>query len=153
MDVQVAREDHGQVPRGALRAACALVVIALGLSTLTRLTDVGATRVAPVPVVSSVQVRFADESDGSVTVTRATDGKVIGTLPPSTNGFARSTVRGLVRERRRSSIGAQPPFTLTRWADGRLSLSDASTGRKIELDVFGPSNAAVFATLLTAGTT
>jgi len=153
MDVQITHESHGQVPRGALVGAALLVGLTLVLATTARLTDVGATRIAEVPAVAAVDVRFADLPDGSVSVTRVPDLKVIGALPARTNGFARSTIRGLVRERRRESIGAEPPFRLTRWADGRLSLSDPATGRRIELDVFGPSNVAVFATLLTAGTT
>ena len=40
---------------------------------------------------------------------------------------------------------------LTRWADGRLSLEDRTTGRVIALDAFGPTNGEAFAQLLTAG--
>ena len=153
MDVQIAHESHGQVPRGALLGAALLVGLTLVLATTARMTDIGATRITEVPAVAAVDVRFADQADGSVSVTRVPDLTVSGALAPRTYGFARSTIRGLVRERRRENIGAEPPFRLTRWADGRLSLSDPATGRKIELDVFGPTNVAVFATLLTAGTT
>ncbi len=37
---------------------------------------------------------------------------------------------------------ASPPFTLTRWRDGTLSLADEATGRRIDLDAFGPTQAA-----------
>jgi hypothetical protein len=36
-------------------------------------------------------------------------------------------------------------------ADGRLTLIDPSTQQRIDLEAFGPSNAAVFAGLQTAG--
>lgn len=141
-----------QVPRGALIAAGCLIALTIAVAFIARTTDVGSTRQPETPVVSSVDVRFADASDGTVYVTRATDGAQIGKLAPGTNGFARSTLRGLVRERKRSGLGAEVPFTLIRFADGRLSLKDRATGRNIDLDVFGPTNVAVFAELLLAGT-
>lgn len=142
---------HGQVPRGALAGAGLLVLLTVVLCALARLTDVGSTRVPVVAAVTVVDLRFTDLADGSVAVTRDPDGRRIGTLAAGTQGFARSTLRGFVRERVRSGIGAGPAFRLTRWADGRLSLSDPATGRSVELDVFGPTNVAVFAQLLLAG--
>jgi putative photosynthetic complex assembly protein len=59
-------------------------------------------------------------------------------------------LRGLVRERRADHVGPTPPFRLTRWADGRLSLDDPSTGRHVDLEVFGPANAGAFADILIA---
>ena len=50
----------------------------------------------------------------------------------------------------RREIDSGPPFRLTHWSDGRLSLEDPSTGRRIELDAFGPTNTAVFARLMGA---
>jgi putative photosynthetic complex assembly protein len=69
-------------------------------------------------------------------------------VEPGTGGFIRGVLRALVRERRLSGTGAEPPFTLTRWRDGRLTLDDSATGRRLELTSFGPDNAAVFADLL-----
>ena len=140
------------VPRGALIGAGLLIAMTIVLALTARLSGVGVTRQPDVPVVSTVDVYFGDRADGTVVVTRAPDGKEIGVLAPGTNGFARSTLRGLVRERKRSNIDAAMPFTLTRWADGRLSLSDRATARHVDLDVFGPTNADVFAKLLISGT-
>jgi putative photosynthetic complex assembly protein len=80
-----------------------------------------------------------------------TSGATAGTAPSfGTNGFVRGVLRGLARERRLNDVGAQPPFQLTRWSDGRLSLDDPATGRRIDLVAFGPTNAGAFAQLLTA---
>lgn len=140
------------VPRGALIAAAVLIVGTITLAFFARQSGIGVTRQPDVAAVASVEVFFFDRRDGSVVVTRAPDGREIGVLAPGTNGFARSTLRGLVRERRRSNIDSATPFTLTRWADGRLSIGDRATARQIDLDVFGPTNADVFARLLISGT-
>ena len=68
--------------------------------------------------------------DGSIQVTDARTGQVAASVEPGTNGFIRGTLRGLARERKRQGIGIEPPFMLTRWADGRLSLEDPTTGRR-----------------------
>ena len=48
-------------------------------------------------------------------------------------------------------IGNQPPFQLSLWPDGQLSLTDTATGRSIELTAFGSINRAAFLPLLKAG--
>jgi putative photosynthetic complex assembly protein len=70
-------------------------------------------------------------------------------VPPGTNGFLRGVLRGMARARRNEHVGEEPPFTLTRWADGQMTLADPQTGQRISLEVFGPTNARPFAQLLT----
>lgn len=77
---------------------------------------------------------------------------MLDTIAPGTNGFLRSAMRGLVRERKRQGLGAEQPFELLGRADGRLTLVDPGTGRRIDLESFGPSNAAVFVRLLAPST-
>ena len=100
--------------------------------------------------VATRDLRFGDRADGAVVITQWPDGSVVAVLPPGTNGFARGVMRGMARERHRREIDSGPPFRLTHWSDGRLSLEDPSTGRRIELDAFGPTNTAVFARLMGA---
>ena len=88
---------------------------------------------------------FADASDGAVLIDDGTTGERI---VRGTGGFIRSTVRSLVHIRRSEGISARTPFTLTRWDDGSLTLSDPATGRALELGGFGDDNRAVFAALL-----
>ncbi len=97
--------------------------------------------------VASQELRFEDGPDGSVLVRRATDNSVLETMTGE-NGFIRGTMRGLARNRRAEGIGAAPPFRLTAWTDGRLTLDDTATGRRIELEAFGSENRAVFDRLL-----
>ena len=60
-------------------------------------------------------------------------------------GFLRGVLRSLMRERRRSGLDLRAPLALLARPDGRLTLSDPSTGQRIDLESFGPSNLAVFA--------
>jgi putative photosynthetic complex assembly protein len=57
-------------------------------------------------------------------------------------------MRGLARERRMHGIEASPPFLLTHWSDGRLTLRDTATDRLIDLGAFGHTNLGAFAALL-----
>jgi putative photosynthetic complex assembly protein len=137
-------------PRGALLGAGALVTIAIVAATTGRLTGIGASRMPDGTAVESRDLRFTDRSDGAVVITEAGSGRVVEVAQPGTNGFLRSTMRGLARDRKRRDMGEAAAFRLTRWADGRLSLEDEATGRRIDLGAFGPTNAEVFAHLMTA---
>ena len=58
-------------------------------------------------------------ADGSVAVYDAGSGALVELMTPGTNGFVRIVMRGLARDRTNLGIGAQSPFQLTRWEDGR----------------------------------
>ncbi|WP_293899411.1 photosynthetic complex assembly protein PuhC [Phenylobacterium sp.] len=144
--------DKEPFPKGALIAASALIgfsLIATGAVRLARLSapsDVAATpQAAP---VRSVEVRFFDETDGSVSVRESRSNQVVTSLAPGTNGFVRSVMRGLVHDRKRRGLGADAPFRISQWAGGRLALEDPATGRLIDLDAFGNTNKDAFAQML-----
>lgn len=137
-------------PRGALFGAAALVLLALLSVTAARLSGVGVMEMPAAAPVQSRDLRFEDRASGAVAVFDARDDRVVEVLAPGTNSFVRGVLRGLARDRMLREIGSRPPFRLTRWADGRLSIEDPTTGRRIDLGAFGPTNAAAFARLLTA---
>lgn len=136
-------------PRGPLVGAGVLVGCALLAAVAGRM---GAADRGPPPSVpvAARELRFEDRTDGSIAVLDA-GGAPVSVAAPGTNGFMRATLRGLARERKRRDLGAETPFRLTAWADGRLTLDDPATGRRLELVAFGPTNEAVFARLLTKG--
>lgn len=143
-------EDRS-LPRGALLAAASLVTLTIAGAAFGRLA--GQTTAAPsAAAVETRQLRFADRADGAVVVTES-DGDLVSVVAPGTNGFLRGVVRGLAQERLRRDVGDETPFELTRWSDGRLSLTDPVTDRHVYLEAFGPSNVAPFAALLDAGDT
>lgn len=137
-------------PRGALFGAAALIGFALITAATARITGIGATSVPEAAPVESYELRFVDRADGAVAVHRAGDERPVEVLAPGTNGFVRGAVRGLARERKLRGIGPAPPFRLIRWADGRLSLKDPSTGREIHVEAFGPTQVEAFVAILEA---
>jgi putative photosynthetic complex assembly protein len=148
--MQGIQKNDRSLPRGALLGAGTLIVGSLVLVAAARLAGYNPARPPMSAVIESRDLRFEDRADGAVLVYSSEQNILVDTLLPGTNGFVRGVLRGLVRERRADRIGATPPFRLTRWADGRLSLDDPSTGRHVDLEVFGPTNAGAFADILIA---
>lgn len=138
-------------PRGVLLAAAGLVAFVILTAGIARVTGLAGSQIDPATAVKSVELRFVDRSDGAVEVYEATDGRAVAVLAPGTNGFVRGVMRGMARERRQFDVGMEPPFRLTSWDNGGLSLEDPTTGRRIELEAFGPTNFDVFARLLAGG--
>ncbi|MDP4301368.1 photosynthetic complex assembly protein PuhC [Leptothrix discophora] len=139
----------GRAPVLPLAAMAALVLCALVGAAVVRGAGISPVQRADAATVRSISLRFEDRSDGAILIREAGSGQLRATVEPGTQGFLRSTVRGLVRERRRQGLGPEVPFELLGRADGRLTLLDPGTGRRIDLESFGPTNAAVFAQLIT----
>jgi putative photosynthetic complex assembly protein len=137
--------DHPTLPLAALGALVLVSVLGVGA---VRMAGVSPQQQADAATVATRQLRFEDRDDGGIAVRDARTGALLDTIAPGTNGFLRSAMRGLVRERKRQGLGAEQPFDLLGRADGRLTLVDPGTRRRIDLESFGPSNAAVFARLL-----
>jgi putative photosynthetic complex assembly protein len=136
------------LPRGVLIGAGSLVLASLLIVMAARITGYLPAKPAASAVVESYALRFEDRPDGAVLIYSDWNNQLVDTLPPGTNGFVRGVMRGLVRGRRADHLGTEAAFNLTRWADGRLSLDDPATGRHVDLEVFGPTNAGAFADIL-----
>lgn len=131
------------IPRRALLgAAGALGLCVAGVATL-RIAGFSP-READAPAVDERRLRFADRTDGGIDVVDADSGALIDSVHGE-QGFLRGTLRGLARERRRSGLNSDAPLTLVARADARLTLVDPTTGQRIDLESFGPTNAAVYA--------
>ncbi len=148
---------HVDVPKGALMMAGLLVVSSIAITSVARIAQIppaaspvlmrAEKKIAP---VATRQLRFSDRADGAVIIEDVGTGGTALLLEPGTNsGFIRGVMRGLARERRMQGIDSTPPFALTLWKDGELSLTDTVTGRSIELNAFGTTNRATFLDLLT----
>lgn len=148
--------DHDPtVPRGALIAAAILLLftmaltgaVSFGLIPQSANPDLSrsAANVAPMQERS---LRFADRSDGAVVITDANSGGVVKIIGYGDGGFARATMRRMAKARMSAGIGSEPPFILTRWENGALSLIDPQTGQEAEIHGFGADHSAVFAEML-----
>jgi putative photosynthetic complex assembly protein len=136
-------------PLPALLGAGGMIAATFLLAGYVRLSGADISSLPPPRLVVSRELRFADLPDGGVAVYDAQRAaQPIRVLPPGSNGFVRATMRNLVHERRSNGIGPAAPFRLAASADGRLILEDPATGRRIELEAFGPTNAGAFAVFL-----
>ena len=134
-------------PRFALVGAGILIALTIIIAATARIVGID-TYEPTAAVVVSCDMRFQDRPDGGVGVFNAADNSPLTVLAPGTNGFVRATLRGLARERRLDDSARSAPFRLTEYADGRLTLQDLGTGRRIDLEAFGQTNLQAFARLL-----
>ncbi|WP_281299790.1 MULTISPECIES: photosynthetic complex assembly protein PuhC [unclassified Iodidimonas] len=150
----MATHQHGTTeriehfPRVFLLAAAGLIGLTILTAALSRWT--GSYHIAPpeAELISSRSLYFADHESGAVIVTDAATGQEIARLEAGGHGFTRAMMRSLAQERMAHGISAQTPFRLSLWANGRLSLQDPETGRLVDLNAFGPTNAGAFAVLM-----
>jgi putative photosynthetic complex assembly protein len=131
------------IPRRALWiGAAALAATLIGAGAFRRWgKDAPATEAPP---IAQRTLKFNDLPDGGIAIIDAATGRTLDTAHGE-QGFLRGTLRALVRERRQRGLTEQAALLLTARADGRLVLSDPATGAHIDLQSFGPDNAAVFA--------
>ena len=145
------RPSHNGVPGPALIGAGLMIAASIALAAYAQLTGFDAT---PSPVeerATSLALRFEDRPNGAIAVIDADKGETIQVIPPKSNGFIRGALRGLARERKQLEMGSQAPFRLTRWKNGRLSLTDTATDERIYLEAFGRTNRKAFVNILEAG--
>jgi putative photosynthetic complex assembly protein len=90
---------------------------------------------------------FLDQKDGGVLVGDGLTGETL-TVLHGEQGFVRGALRALSRERHARGLGSNLPFDLVARVDGRVTLMDPSTGHRVDLESFGPTNTAEFARFL-----
>mgnify|MGYP006171252679 FL=1 len=157
MIVREYEKDEVTVHKAPLLLMGGMVAIALALTSAVSLgfferqsVPAEARAAAGIKAADAVTLRFFDEDDGTVRVEDGATAQVLGSFGPGEGGFIRATVRSLVHQRRIRGEGPAVPFTLTRWENDTLTLSDPVTGRSVEVSSFGPDNRAVYENLLPA---
>lgn len=145
-------QHASSVPRKPLIAVGLLLAFTLAAAAAARLGGIGVVTTADAPTRAMAELRFRDDSEGRVLVHEAASGRLLQALEPGGHGFLRGTMRGLARERKARGVSADAPYRLVSRADGRLTLEDPATGRRVDLESFGPANSGVFAHLLAAAT-
>jgi putative photosynthetic complex assembly protein len=125
------------------------VIIIVLLLVFINSRDLSQVREPDASPLKVLQLRFEDRPDGSIAVIDYKTGKQIEAVQGEA-GFVRGTLRGLAQERKRRGLDSGPPFELIYRADGRLTLADTATGRMVDLESFGPTNAGTFFRLFNA---
>ncbi|MFM1908866.1 MAG: hypothetical protein RL459_1209, partial [Pseudomonadota bacterium] len=74
-------------------------------------------------------LQFRDLPGGDIAVLDHRSGQQVAQFTGE-QGFLRSSLRALARERHRESLGGDAPFLLIGRTDGRLTLQDPSTGQR-----------------------
>lgn len=144
-------EEQIVVPKTAIRAAFALIVLTILLAGFGKMTGIGNVRGDRAVAAQSVSVRFEDRADGAIKVVSPANGDILDVVEAGNDGFVRTVLRGMAYERRRRAIDSGPAFTINRWADGHLTLDDPATGRSVDLAPFGTINMRRFVSLLDKG--
>jgi putative photosynthetic complex assembly protein len=139
-----ATSDH--FPQWVLYCAAGIIAFSLISVGLVRITGNGPDQKAAAPTVQRSLV-FQDHKDGGVRVEDGVTGKTL-TVLHGEQGFVRGTLRALTRERYSRGIGSEVPFDLIARVDGRVTLFDPSTGQRVDLESFGPTNTGEFARFL-----
>ena len=137
-----------ELPPAPLMVAFTLCFAALITAAVASRFDIGTTHVEHVGVQQSRDLLFDDANTGAVQIRDAQSGVLIDEIVPGKDGFVRMVMRGLARDRLMAGGSKSAPFTLARWEDGHLTISDPSTGRRVELVGFGTTNENAFAKLL-----
>lgn len=133
-------------PRWALLCAGGIIAFSLISVGLVRITGNGPDQRAAAPTVQRALL-FQDQTDGGVLVADGLTGEKL-TVLYGEQGFVRGALRALARERLARGIGSSQPFDLVARVDGRITLMDPSTGQRVDLESFGPTNVAEFARFL-----
>jgi putative photosynthetic complex assembly protein len=139
-----ATPDH--FPQWVLYCAAGIMAFSLILVGLVRITGNGPDQKAAAPTVQRSLV-FQDHKDGGVRVEDGVTGETL-TVLHGEQGFVRGALRALSRERYSRGIGSAVPFELIARVDGRITLFDPSTGQRVDLESFGPTNVAEFSRFL-----
>jgi putative photosynthetic complex assembly protein len=136
--------DH--FPRWVLYWAAGIIAFSLISVGLVRISGNGPDQKAAAPTVQRSLV-FQDQKDGGVRVEDGVTGQTL-TVLHGEQGFVRGALRALTRERYSRGIGSAAPFELIARVDGRVTLLDPSTGQRVDLESFGPTNTAEFTRFL-----
>ncbi len=133
-------------PRWVLFCAAGIMAFSLISVGLIRITGNGPDQRAAEATVQRSLV-FQDQKDGGVRVADGVTGQTL-TVLYGEQGFVRGALRALSRERYARGIGSSQAFDLVARVDGRVTLMDPSTGQRVDLESFGPTNAAEFTRFL-----
>ena len=140
--------EKEMVPRALVRAMFGLVTLCLIIVSVFVWTGQPKESVPPLSPVKAERVLFLQgEMSGAARVLDA-NGSLIANLSPEEGGFLAGVWRVLQRERTKARVALDGPIVVQAFENGRMAVTDPSTGWSADLMGFGQDNAAAFAKLL-----
>ncbi|MEO1107832.1 MAG: photosynthetic complex assembly protein PuhC [Pseudomonadota bacterium] len=146
---QTHSQDRELIPRVLLRAMGLLVCTVMAIVTYARIADVPLSATPPAAEITHerAMILISDGVSGAVSVL-SPEGAVIARLDATQGGFVAGVARVIDRNRAQADLQAHTPVIVTRRANGRLDITDPTTGWSADLMGFGADNASRFARLL-----
>ena len=140
------------IPRAALRAMLALVVVVTAGVSLAVYSGVEPTARPPVMDIEAARaVMITPRLDGGLDVADASTGALIKSYPENDAGFLLGAHRAYTFERKRNGFAPDAaPLEFVRWVNGHMSILDPSTGWRADLHAFGSAHQANLETILEA---
>lgn len=139
-------EGIHKVPLIAAFGVAALV--AVGTAAHVAAFGPAAERRPALAPVAERTITVHDVAGGRVEVRDAGDETVLAGYGPGEGAFLRQAMRALVATRERKRLALREPFNVVRAADGKLFVTDPTTGQRINITAFGGVARATFAPLL-----
>ncbi len=136
------------VPRTMIRTMFGLVMVCLILVSAHVWTGQPRTSVPPASAVKMEKTLFLHGNMSGAARVLGADGTVVADLGPEKGGFVSGIWRVLQRERIKARVALDGPVVVQAFENGRMAITDPSTGWSADLMGFGQDNAAAFAKLL-----
>jgi putative photosynthetic complex assembly protein len=138
-----------KIPMGVLVGAGVMIVFSMVLAGTSRAgLQAELAQQAAAPTLVQRMLRFEDRKDGAIVVVDHDSGETVRVIEPQGGTFIRGIMRSMFRIRKLESLPHESPFRLAREQDGRLTITDPLTARRVDLEAFGSDNAPTFAILL-----
>lgn len=142
-------EEDKMLPRVLIRGVLCLITAVLAIATYASVTDRPLDSTPPIsPVVAESQlILTSDGVTGAVQIHTA-EGALVADLNAEEGGFIAGVHRVIIRERTKHRAALNTPITLQAFENGRMAITDPSTGWRADLMGFGATNARAFAQVL-----
>jgi putative photosynthetic complex assembly protein len=140
--------EEVMIPRIVLRALIGVVLFSFFAVLVAKYTGYGVMMTPQSAAAETRLLQFDVQSNGEMVVRDHESGAEVALFGEGEGGFIRGVLRGLARSRALERMEEGDVFLLTRWEDGRLSVTDPITQERFDLNSFGVDNLQAFAQLL-----
>ena len=146
---RVYADQDRMLPRVLIQGVLALICAIMAIVIFATVTDRPLESTPPTaPLAAEGQLILTSDGVSGAVEARSLDGTLILSLTPEEGGFIAGVHRVVLRERTKHRVAADGPVTIQAFENGRMAITDPSTGWGADLMGFGADNASAFARLL-----